>query len=135
MGAPLHLGPTGLGSATLPSENPTTVSPRQMTRPPRNPARSTKAYGVLSFAGVLRRGVLILCAACVLATTATSLARAGSYHVLACSNMGATNAPIPNNAWTQVRATAPPGLEAFVSCPPQDSATGTTGSLPRTACP
>jgi hypothetical protein len=35
--------------------------------------------------------------------------------------MGATNAPIPNNAWTQVRATAPPGLEAFVSCPPQDS--------------
>ena len=75
-------------------------------------------FGV-SFAGVLRRGVLIVCTACVLATTADSLARAGTYHVLACSNMGATSAPIPNHAWAQVPATAPAGLEAFVSCPPQ----------------
>jgi hypothetical protein len=76
---------------------------------------------VLSFAAAMRRGVLTLGAACVLATTASSLAQAGSYHVLACSNMGATNAPIPNNAWTQVPATAPTGLEAFVSCPPRGS--------------
>jgi hypothetical protein len=67
----------------------------------------------------MRRGVLTLCAAWVLATTASSLAQAGSYHVVACSNMGATNAPVPNNAWTQVPATAPIGLEAFVSCPPR----------------
>ena len=76
---------------------------------------------MLSFAEAMRRGVLTLCAACVLAATASSLAHAGIYHVLACSNMGATNAPIPNNAWTQAPATAPTGLEAFVSCPPQGS--------------
>jgi zinc-binding dehydrogenase len=71
--------------------------------------------------GVIRRGALTLCAACMLAGTAGSPARAGTYHVVACSDGGATNAPIPNNGWRQVPATAPTGLEAFVSCPPQGS--------------
>jgi hypothetical protein len=69
----------------------------------------------------MRRGVLTLCAACVLATTASSLAQAGSYHVVACSSTDATNAPVPNNAWTQVPPTAPARLEAFVACPPRGS--------------
>jgi len=69
----------------------------------------------------MRRGVLTLCAACLLATAVSPLAQAGSYHVLACSSIGATNAAIPNNAWTQVPAKAPRGLEAFVFCPPQGS--------------
>jgi len=71
--------------------------------------------------GAMRHGLLTLCAACLLATAASPLAQAGSYHVLACSSTSATNAPIPNNAWTQVPAKAPRGLEAFVSCPPQGS--------------
>jgi hypothetical protein len=70
---------------------------------------------------MMRRGVLTLGAACVLATGLSPLAQAGSYHVVACSNVDAPNAPIPNNAWTQIPATAPAGLEASVSCPPHGS--------------
>jgi len=44
-------------------------------------------------------------------------AEAGTYHVVACSNLGSTSAALPNNAWTQVPAKAPTGLEAFVACP------------------
>ncbi len=58
-------------------------------------------------------------ATCVMATMAAAHAEAGTYHVLACSNKGSTSAPIPNNSWTQVPASPPTGLEAFVSCPPQ----------------
>jgi hypothetical protein len=56
-------------------------------------------------------------ATCVMATIASADAEAGTYHVLACSNLGSTSAVIPNNAWTQVPANAPTGLEAFVACP------------------
>ena len=56
-------------------------------------------------------------ATCVMATTAAAHAEAGTYHVLACSDLGSTSAVLPNNAWTQVPANAPTGLEAFVACP------------------
>src|SRR5436190_14428367 len=69
----------------------------------------------------MRRVSVIASVACVVATMVCPPAQAGTYHVLACSNMGSTSAPIPNNAWTQVPAPAPTGLEALVSCPPQGS--------------
>ena len=56
-------------------------------------------------------------ATCVMATIAVAQAEAGMYHVVACSNLGSTSAALPNNAWTQVPARAPSGLEAFVACP------------------
>ena len=56
-------------------------------------------------------------ATCVMATMAAAHAEAGTYHVLACSDLGSTSAVLPNNAWTQVPANAPTGLEAFVACP------------------
>jgi len=52
-----------------------------------------------------------------MATIAAAQAEAGMYHVVACSNLGSTSAALPNNAWTQVPARAPSGLEAFVACP------------------
>ena len=56
-------------------------------------------------------------ATCAIATMAAAHAEAGTYHVLACSDLGSTSAVVPNNAWTQVPADAPTGLEAFVACP------------------
>jgi hypothetical protein len=56
-------------------------------------------------------------ATCAMATMAAAHAEAGTYHVLACSDLGSTTAVVPNNAWTQVPANAPTGLEAFVACP------------------
>ena len=56
-------------------------------------------------------------ATCVMATMAVAHAEAGTYHVLACSDLGLTSAVLPNNAWTQMPANAPTGLEAFVACP------------------
>jgi hypothetical protein len=56
-------------------------------------------------------------ATCVLATMASAHAKAGTYHVVACADLGSTSAAVPNNAWTQVPTKAPSGLEAFVACP------------------
>ena len=66
----------------------------------------------------MRRIALTLIATCVLATAATVPARAGTYHVVACSSTGN---PIPNNSWAQMPSMPPEGFEAFVSCPPQGS--------------
>src|SRR3954471_8127874 len=74
--------------------------------------------------GAMRLGLLtVISAACILGVGANTPARAGAYHVIACSGSGGPE-PITfnvNNSWTQIPATPPTGLEAFESCPPQGS--------------
>ena len=79
---------------------------------------------MFSSPGAMRRAALILTATCALALLVGAPAHAGTYHVIACSGTPPGVEPISfnvNNSWVQVPATAPTGLEAFVSCPPQGS--------------
>jgi hypothetical protein len=74
----------------------------------------------------MRRGALILIATSTLATLAAAVpAHAGTYQVVACHDFhGGPAAPHTfdvNRSWTQIPATPPTALEAFVSCPPQGS--------------
>jgi len=73
----------------------------------------------------MRRGALILTTAALTGLAASVPAQAGTYQVIACSDDGIAatglHTPNVNNAWTQIPATPPTGLEAFVSCPPQGS--------------
>jgi hypothetical protein len=81
------------------------------------------AFDVLSGQGAMRRAALILTVTCVLTVMAGPRAYAGTYHVIACSGSSGI-APITlnaNNSWVQIPASPPPGLEAFVACPPQGS--------------
>jgi hypothetical protein len=73
----------------------------------------------------MRRGALILILAALTAPAASVPAQAGTYQVIACSDDGIAatglHTPNVNNSWTQIPATPPTELEAFVSCPPQGS--------------
>jgi hypothetical protein len=71
----------------------------------------------------MRRGGVILTAACALSIAAAAPTHAGTYHVIACSGSSGIEPVTPNasGSWVQLPATAPSGLEAFVACPPQGS--------------
>ena len=74
----------------------------------------------------MRRSALILIAtSAVTAAALAASAHAGTYQVVACHDFhGGPGEPHTfdvNRSWTQIPATPPTGLEAFVSCPPQGS--------------
>ena len=89
---------------------------------------------MFSFTGAMRRGVLIASATCVLAMTSWRDRSRPAPTTCLPARTGLDQRRGRQHAWTQVPASAPTGLEAFVSCPPQggDQHDGIAGPRPHT---